>query len=375
MMSSKIIIFALIATVLVLCVGFSAAQLVRSTPTNLERVNDFTISESKDLVSWSAFGREWRVRLELSEVIADNMDYYHGTLEDDVGAVVSFALLPGTSLSGMIVTGSSTWWISARPIPENDYSEDEGRLGVFMIREAVSDLDPSVLPALSQPLESEDDHEADDVSADATTDLADSEQRKRTISSYKVAVYYDQQWAKTSNNPWSSQADTLALFNDVNAIYKAAGLGQFSVTYKSQVSNSQTSLNSMLTYFSDTASQTLSSFKDTSFTNHIWLVGTNVGGLAYVGTTCKSTNSARKTAVAGLVNYSRLWTVKTIAHELGHNRGANHQFDNACTSTLKTNCQCSVMSYCFPSANNNPNGAVNAFSSFSINEMKTAGCY
>jgi len=372
-MSSKIII-ALIA-VLVLCVGYSAAQLVRSTPTNSERVNDFTIAETKDMVSWSAFGREWSVRLELSQVTADNMDYFHGVLADDVGAVVSFALLPGTSLSGMIVSGTSTWWISARPIPENDYSEDEGKLGIFMTREVVADLDPSVLPALSQPLESEDIHEADESSVDdAAIDSTDEQQRKRTISTYKVAIYYDQNWAKSSN-PWSTQADTLALFNEVNAIYKAAGLGQFSVTYKSQVSNSQTSLNSMLSYFSNTASQTLSSFKDSSFTNHIWLVGTNVGGLAYVGTTCKSTNSARKTAVAGLVSYSRLWTVKTIAHELGHNRGANHQFDNACTSTLKSNCQCSVMSYCFPAANNNPNGAINAFSSFSINEMKKAGCY
>jgi len=367
-MSSKLV-FALIA-VLVLCVGYSAAQLVRSTPTNLERVNDFTVSENKDSVSWTAFGREWNVRLELSEVVTDNMDYFHGTLEDDVGAVVSFALLPGTGLSGMIVTGSSTWWISAQPVAENDYSEDEDRLGIFMTREVTSDLDPSMFPALSQPLEAEEDHASDEAET-----VSDGEERKRTISSYKVAVYYDQKWASSTNNPWSSQANTLGLFNDVNAIYKAAGLGQFTVTYKSQVSNSLSTLSSMLTYFSDTASLTLSSFKDSTFTNHIWLVGTNVGGLAYVGTTCKSSQSNRKTAVAGLVNYSRLWSVKTIAHELGHNRGANHQFTDACTSTLKTNCQCSVMSYCFPSASNNPNGAVNAFSSFSINEMRTAGCY
>jgi len=371
-MSSKIFAFALIA-VLVLCVDYSAAQLVRSTPTNLERVNDFTITDNKDLVSWTAFGREWRVRLELSEVVVDNMDYFHGTLEDDVGAVVSFALLPGTGLSGMIVTGTSTWWISAQSVAENDYSEDEDRLGIFMSREVASDIDPSDLPALSQPLEAEEDHAADAEAETVSTDGGE-QQHKRTISSYKVAVYVDQKWT-SSNNPWASQANTLALFNDVNAIYKASGLGQFSVTYKSQVSNSKTTLSTMLTYFSDTASKTLSSFKDTSFTNHIWLVGTNVGGLAYVGTTCKSSNSARKTAVAGLVSYSRLWTVKTIAHELAHNRGANHQFDSACTSTLKSNCQCSVMSYCFPAATNNPNGAVNAFSSFSINEMKTSGCY
>jgi len=363
-MSSKTIIFALIA-VLVLCVASSAAQLVGSTQTSSERVTDFTLSETKDTASWTAFGREWIVHLELSDVVEDNMDYFHGTLDDDTGAIVSFALLPGTGLSGMIVTGSSTWWISARPIPENQYSDDESLLGVFMTRETVSDFGGS-MPTFSQPLEAE--HEADDEGH------SEGEQ-KRSISSYKVAVYYDQKWATSSNNPWSSQANTVGLFNDVNAVYKAAGLGQFTVTYKSQVSNSLSTLNSMLTYFSDTASKTLSSFTDSSFTNHIWLVGTNVGGLAYVGTSCKSATATRKTAVAGLVSYSRLWTVKTIAHELGHNRGANHQFTDACTSTLKSNCQCSVMSYCFPAATNNPNGAVNLFSSFSINEMKTAGCY
>lgn len=365
-MSSKLL-FALIA-VLVLCVGYSAAQLARSTPTNSERVNDFTVSETKDTASWTAFGREWIVRLELSEVVTDNMDYFHGTLDGDVGAVVSFALLPGTGLSGMIVTGPSTWWVSARPVPEHDYSDDESLVGIFMTRESASDFDLSALPSFGQPLEAEEEEHAVD------SEEREGEQRTRTINTYKVAVYYDQKWA-SSSNPWASQANTVALLNDVNLIYKASGLGQFSVIYKSQVSNSQTALNSMLTYFSDTASKTLSSFKDSSFTNHLWLVGTNVGGLAYVGTTCKSTTANRKTAVAGLVSYSRLWTVKTIAHELAHNRGANHQFTNACTSTLKSNCQCSVMSYCFPSSSNNPNGAVNAFSSTSTNEMKAAGCY
>jgi hypothetical protein len=349
-----------------LCVGFSAAQLVRSTPSNAERVYDFTVSETKDSASWTAFGRQWTVRLALSQVVVDNMDYYHGDLEHDVNAVVSFALLPGTGLSGMIATQSDTWWVQRQPLPEHGFSEEEDKLGVFMLREAVSDLDPSILPVLSAPVSAEDDHAVDE-NPETTA------RSERAISTYKVAVYYDQKWA-ASTNTWRSQADTTALFNDVNAIYKAAGLGQFSVVYKSQVSNSKTTLNDMLSYFSNTASATLSSFTDSSFTNHIWLVGTNVGGLAYVGTTCRTGPSNRKTAVAGLVSYSRLWTVKTIAHELAHNRGANHQFTSACSSTVKSNCQCSVMSYCFPAAGNNPSGAVNAFSSFSINEMKTAGC-
>jgi hypothetical protein len=364
-------IIAFIATVLALCVGSSAAQLVRSTPTNSERVYDFTISESKDSVSWTAFGREWTVRLTLSDVVEDNTDYFHGSLDGDVNAVVSFALLPGVGLSGMVASESSTWWISAQPLPERGFSEDEDSLGIFMIREAVSDLDASMLPALTDPIHPEDEETRDTVD-DAAIDT--EAHRERSVSSYKVAVYYDQKWA-ASSNPWRSQANTVGLFNDINALYKAAGLGQFTVVYKSQVSNSKTTLNTMLSYFSDTASRTLSSFKDSSFTNHILLVGANVGGLAYVGTTCKSSTASRKTAVAGLVSYSRLWTVKTIAHELAHNRGANHQFTNACSSTLKTGCQCSVMSYCFPAAGNNPSGAVNAFSSVSVNEMKKAGCY
>jgi hypothetical protein len=369
-MSSKIII-ALIA-VLALCVGHSVAQLVRSTPSNSERVYDFTVSQNKDSASWTAFGRGWTVRLELSEVVADNMDYFHGTLDGDVNAIVSFALLPGTSLSGMIVTGGNSWWIQAQPLPEHGFSEDENRLGIFMLREAHSHLNAADLPALSDPLIADVDAPVDS----ATSNVENGNERKRTISSYKVAVHYDQMWATASNNPWSTQANTLGLFNDVNAIYKAAGLGQFTVSYQTQVTNSYTSTTDMLSYYSDTASTTLSAFKDSSFTSHIWLVGTNVGGLSYVGTACNpSTAANRKTSVAGLVSYSRLWTVKTIAHELGHNRGANHQFDGACSSTVTTNCQCSIMSYCFPSASNNPLGAVNVFSSFTVNEMQTAGCY
>jgi len=68
-----------------------------------------------------------------------------------------------------------------------------------------------------------------------------------------------------------------------------------------------------------------------------------------------------------------LWTVKTIAHELGHNRGAVHDFTNMCTSSVQTNCQCSVMSYCFPSVAT-PGGAVNYFSQSSISTMQAAGC-
>jgi hypothetical protein len=360
-------LLALIA-VLVFCVGCSAAQLVRSSPSNSDRVRDFQISENKDSVSWKAFGREWTVRLELSDVVEDNTDYFHGTLDGDVNAAVSFSLLPGTGLSGMVVEGSNTWWINAQPLPEHDYSQEDDRLGIFMIREEHSGIDARSLPSLSEPLEAE----HDDSAPVETTDEAND--HKRSVSTYKVAVYYDQKWASTSN-PWRSQANTMSILNDVNAVYKAAGLKTFTFVYQKQVSNPKTTLNDMLSYFSSTASTSLTPFTDKSYTNYLWLVGTNVGGLAYVGTTCGSGAQNRKTAVTGLVSYSRLWTVKTIAHELAHNRGANHQFTDACSSVTSVNCQCSVMSYCFPAATNNPSGAVNKFSLFSINEMKNKGCY
>jgi len=394
-----VIAFFAAAVVLSMCVDFSAAAapLVRSgAPSDQERVLDFTVSESKDSASWTAYGREWIVHLELSDVVEDNTDYYHGTLEGDESAIVSFALLPEMGLSGMIATSETTWWIKAMPVIENGFSEEEADLGIFMVREQASFQ--TVLPSLETPLEVEVDVEADvhvdveadssdssevsveaavgdDAAADATAERRNAQ--PRAISTYKVGIFFDQKWASASNNPWSSQANTLGLFNDVNAIYKAAGLGQFKAVYGKQVTNSKTTLNDMLNYFANTASQNIGMIKDTSYTNYIWLIGQNVGGLAYVGTTCSGSRTAQKqkTAVAGLVNYSRLFTVKTIAHELGHNRGAVHEFDNACTSTVKTGCQCSVMSYCFPTASNNPRGAVNFFSDSSISKMKATGCY
>lgn len=394
--NNNIVIAFVAAVVLVMtsmCVDLSAAAapLVRSgAPSDQDRVLDFTVSESKDSASWTAFGREWIVQLELSNVVEDNTDYYHGTLEGDESAVVSFALLPGLSLSGMIATAETTWWIRAMPVIENNLSEEEADLGIFMVREQASLQ--TVLPSLETPLEAEVDADVDSSDSSCTSgvsvddassvdeDDASAGRRNvepRVISTYKVGVFFDQKWASASINPWASQADTLGLFNDVNAIYKAAGLGQFQAVYGKQVSNSKTTLNDMLTYFANTASQSIGMIQDTSYTNYIWLIGQNVGGLAYVGTTCSGSRAAQKqkTAVAGLVSYSRLFTVKTIAHELGHNRGAVHEFTNACTSTLKTGCQCSVMSYCFPTASNNPRGAVNFFSDSTISKMKSTGCY
>jgi len=357
--------------VILLCVGFSMQEINAS---KAERVNDFQVSPTKDLVSWRAFGRSWVVHLTLSEVMEDNDDYYHGSLEGDESAVVSFALLPGMGLSGMISTHNDTWWITAR---HHVGSTDSSSVAVWMYKESSVQIDQTLVPALQHPLETE--SQGDDIQPEAPAAAAGSDNSnngRRTLTAYKVAVYVDQKWTTPSNNPWASQASTIGLFNDVNAIYKAAGLGQFTVKYQKQITNTYSSITDMLNYLSNTVNSTLSSFKDQTYTSQAWLVGSNVGGLAYVGTSCNPKGSMnRKTGVMGLANFSRLWTVKTIAHELGHNRGAAHDFVNPCTSTRTTGCQCSLMSYCWPSASNNPGGAKNAFSATSIHEMTSAGCY
>jgi hypothetical protein len=351
--------------VLILCVGFSVQDIEVS---KAERIHDFRVTPTKDAVSWRAFGREWTVQLSLSQVMEDNEDYFHGTLVGDETAVVSFSLLPGLGLSGMIATHNETWWITARGKVAHD---EDARTAVWMYKESNVLIDETLVPALHNPLHTEEDsHHQEDQ------EETEGGERKRAVTAYKVAVYVDQKWTTASNNPWSSQADTIGLMNDVNAIYKASGLGQFTVKYQKQITNTYSNPNDILSYFSDTQGATLSTFKDTSYTNQMWLVGSNVGGLAYVGTTCKaSQNMNRKTAIAGLANFSRLYTVKTIAHELGHNRGANHDFTNQCSGTTTKGCQCSVMSYCYPTAANNPGGAKNTFSTTSINEMRNAGCY
>eukprot|EP01087_Luapelamoeba_hula_P021493 TRINITY_DN752_c0_g1_i1.p1 TRINITY_DN752_c0_g1~~TRINITY_DN752_c0_g1_i1.p1 ORF type:complete len:354 (-),score=32.38 TRINITY_DN752_c0_g1_i1:123-1184(-) len=353
-MSRLTYFFYALVVITVLSVGFSAAALVRSTQTQpAERVGDFEVS-STNVASWTALGRSWSVQLALSDVIEDNEEFFHGTLQGDSSAVVSFALLPGDDFSGMIMTGSDTFWLSRKDstIYMSSESSQEAR---------------GPAPTFSEPRQ---------VDSDDYTEGAASSPRT-TVSSYKVSVFFDQAWATASNNPWSTQASTVALFNDVNAIYAASGLATFSVVYQHQVANSYSTVSDMLTYWADTKSTLLAAFNDQSYTNQLWLVGTNVGGLSYVGYSCKGSAASMKykTAVAGLVSWSRLWTVKTIAHELGHNRGAVHVFDGQCSGSVTTGCQCSVMSYCFPSASNNPQGATNWFADSSIAAMKAAGCY
>jgi len=354
--------------ILFVCIGLSVQEV---KPSRAELVRHFEVTEAMDLVSWRAYGRIWRVALQLSDVVEHNQYYYHGILEDEPTAVVSFTFLPGLEFSGMIITSNETWWL--QPVLRGESMV----IDLYMYQESSLLIDETLVPALQNPLLAEPVAETDlETTGVPAATATSTQQQRRTVSSFKVAVYIDSTWAATTN-PWSSMADTLGLFNDVNAIYKAAGLSQFRVVYQKQISNPSglTNLSDLLSYFSNTQSQNLAAFQDTSFTSHVWLIGSNIGGLSYVGTGCKPTQpSSSKTSVCGLANFSRLFTVKIIAHELGHNRGSPHDFTGACTGAITTGCQCSVMSYCFPTATNNPNGAVNFFSTDSINSMRSAGC-
>jgi len=194
---------------------------------------------------------------------------------------------------------------------------------------------------------------------------------KREITSYKLGIFVDQYWTSSIANPtFYTKIATLSLYNDVNVIYQNAGFTNFSVVYLGTRENPyNTTTSPMLTYFSNNMTG-----YDSSYTNLQWLVGQNVGGLGYVGSTCSLSAAKFRTSVAGLAKGNRLWTVKIIAHELGHNRGSPHDFTSQCAAGQSASCQCSLMSYCWPTSTT-AGGAVNSFSATSINSMRTAGCY
>jgi hypothetical protein len=358
--------FILLASVLALFSDSTHALRI----SHIEVIRDWQVTNN--VVSFTAYHRTWRIDIWLTDVVENNENYYHGRVQGDEGnTFASFTLFPNSQVSGMIMTHNETYLIESKPHPRGSGTD------ITIYKESNVLLDPhDELPGCQGAIGLPHAHGRDADSEQASEEHAErGDQMIRTITSYKVAVYVDQHWLTASNNPWASQANTVGLFNDVNLVYSAAGLHGFTFKYIGQLSNpGYTTTSDMLPWFSGRSS-TLASFRDTTYTNQLWLVGLNVGGLAYVGPSCNpSTPESSKTAVVGLVNYSRLYTVKTIAHELGHNRGSQHDFTNQCSSTLTTNCQCSVMSYCFPTAST-PGGAVNRFSSTSINQMKTAGCY
>jgi len=65
-----------------------------------------------------------------------------------------------------------------------------------------------------------------------------------------VAIFVDQNFADPNQNSWADTASTLSLFNDVNAVYTAAGLGTFQVQAFGTLNSGSTSLTSLLSTFS-----------------------------------------------------------------------------------------------------------------------------
>jgi hypothetical protein len=258
----------------------------------------------------------------------------------------SFTIMPD-HVTGMIVLQNDTLWLEAK-----DSNKPEE---LFIHRQSEMSVHPDLIPRIISRAVPE--HVARE---------AERSQIEERISSYRLKLFFDQNWA---TGPWNTIAKTTGLVNDVNTLLRNAGLGIFNlnqawVRKNNGFGNGQ--LEAML--------NAIGAVAPAGFTNTAWLVGRNIGGIAWVGTSCNANYASRyKTAVCGMTSWSRLFTVKTLAHELGHNRGANHDFVNQCSDNNTPDCQCSVMSYCFPEEGY-PGGAVNSFSQTSINEMHGAGC-
>jgi len=315
------------------------------------------MSEMKDHISFTAYGKDWLFTVwnsDVSDEPEDAENHFHGRL-DGVESTASFTVAPNF-ISGMIIVHNDTFWIEAL--------NPEKPLELFMYRTSDVWFHPSIATLHCAHTD------------DAHNEIAEnmnpmSEQEKRAvITTYILA---DQYWVSSKSNPnFYTRDGTLSLLNDVNAVYASAGLKGFSFTVKAfgkyTLKNSWTTqgaLQNMLNYFT---TYSLTRFSP-NYNTVAWLVGNNVGGLAWLSSACGAYGDRYRTAVAGLAYWSRLYTVKTIAHELGHNRGASHDFAKQCASNQASGCQCSVMSYCFPSSSTY-GGAVNYFSSTSVGQIK-----
>jgi len=307
-----------------------------------EPVEKFTVSEDRDQLSFYAYNHKWTFQIWLTDVRSENKYHFFGRLAGPHKSIASFTLLPNY-ITGLIVFNNETFWLEAK--------DPATPLDLFLYKSSDITFDP----AFAQLKCGHSGH---------TPVHQNHGHNKRVITSY--AVFEDQYWVSNGYNPsWYTADGTYGLLNDVNVLYAASGLSTFNFAIEGVRSNSWITFDTLSYMLNDLATFWSGNAHDGK--NALWLVGNNVGGLAYLGTGCSS-NPFYKTAVAGLSNWSRLWTVKTIAHELGHNRGANHDFNNQCGQGQGSGCQCSVMSYCFPDAST-AGGAVNYFSQTSINEI------
>jgi len=341
----KVLLFLLLA--LIPLVLATEEPLVRVA--HYEPVLDFVVNPERDHLTFKAYGETWGFSIWVSDVTPDENlhdDHFHGTKDGVTNSLASFTLLPDY-ITGMIIMGNETYWLEAK--------DPSAPLTLFIYKSSDVWFHPSVSRLNC---------------AHAGHAIAhDDAPRLETRSTHGCTVFTDQFWRSAAHNPsWSAWSATLGLLNDVNAVYSSAGLGAWSFTNGGKRDNkwsTQNALNNMLNDFSAFAANKLGS----GFETASWLVGLNIGGLAWVGTACKRAGPSYRTGVMGLANWSRLWTVKTISHELGHNRGAQHDFVKQCAAGQSSGCQCSVMSYCFPSAQT-AGGAVNYFSSTSKSQIK-----
>jgi len=322
-----------------------------------EPVVNFQVDVANGELSFMAYRRLWQFNIWLTSVHEGNTEHFHGSMKDDPDSYASFSLI-SPSFTGMIITSNDTFWV------ERKYHVADPAL--YIHRSSDLWLHPSMEFSCGHAGEPQKDHSIN-------TRGMETRNHAHADGPVSVNVWMDQNWL-SSNNPWFSTTSTYGILNDVNLLYTSVGLHAFAFNQVGQRSNSWTQpsqVNSMLNDFSAWAANgNLPSTVDVGF----WLIGLNVGGLAWIGTGCSTTFSTYyRTGVAGLIyssgnTNSRLWTVKTIAHELGHLRGAQHYTTNQCVQGESTGCQCSVMSFCFPTSQT-PGGATNALAPVSIAQI------
>jgi len=305
-------------------------------------------------LSFIAYKRLWQFDIWLTSVHEGNTDHFHGRLKDDARSYASFSLT-WPAISGMIITANDTFWV--------EHKHHVADPTLYMYKSSDVWFHPS--------MEFNCGHAGDPKMDDHSISAREMEPRNHAHADGPITtnVWMDQYWLNPNNNPWFSTASTYGLLNDVNLLYSLVGLHVFAFTQIGQRTNSWTQNSQLPTMLNDFSAWVATGNLPNNVDIGFWLSGNNMGGLAWIGTGCTTTTSPYyRTGIAGLSNKSRLWTVKTIAHELGHLRGAQHYTTNQCAKNQGSGCQCSIMSFCFPSSQTF-GGEVNSFAPISVAQI------